>query len=177
MTTSSHSSNRSTHQAPAQAPKRATDQATVKKTTEATTKAAVDKALTHRESIRESRALLQSFSAEALAQALAEKLAVSNHDWHRLSANRNIRAREQAAAAIVYMLKDMPEEALPRLTQAVGWLDKTLKAPPCPTHGERKRTASSMPTAASSMPTTDSEPTPQTTAATTAQFASKKEPG
>ncbi|MEM8502701.1 MAG: DUF6439 family protein [Cyanobacteria bacterium P01_D01_bin.1] len=83
------------------------------------------------------RAALQSFSAEVLAQALVEKLAISNRDWHRLSANRNVRAREQAAAALVYMLKDKPEEALPRLEQAVGWLDKTLKAPPCPTHKER----------------------------------------
>ncbi len=83
------------------------------------------------------RAVLQSFDAEVLAQALAEKLAISNHDWHKLSANRNIRAREQAAAALVYMLKGKPEEALPRLQQAVGWLDKTLKAPPCPTHKEK----------------------------------------
>lgn len=80
------------------------------------------------------RAVLQSFSAEVLAQALAEKLAISNHDWHKLSANRNIRAREQAAAALVYILKNKPEEALPRLEQAVGWLNRTLKAPPCPTH-------------------------------------------
>lgn len=83
------------------------------------------------------RAVLQSFSAEALAQALVQKLAISNHDWHKLSANRNVRAKEQAAAALVYLLKDKPEEALPRLTQAVGWLDKTLKAPPCPTHKQK----------------------------------------
>ncbi len=80
------------------------------------------------------RAILQSFSAEALAQALAEQLIIRPNDWHRLSANRSARAREQAAAALVYLLKDQPEEALPRLAQAVGWLDKTLKAPPCPTH-------------------------------------------
>ena len=84
------------------------------------------------------RSVLQSFSPEVLAQALAEQLAISPNDWHRLSANRTVRAREQAAAALVYLLKDRPEEALPRLTQAVGWLDKTLKAPPCPTHGERR---------------------------------------
>ncbi len=81
---------------------------------------------------------LQAFSAEALAQALAQKLAIAPNDWHRLSANRAVRAREQAAAALVYMLKDNPEEALPRLAQAVGWLNKTLKAPPCPTHGEKR---------------------------------------
>ena len=61
-------------------------------------------------------------------------------DWHRLSANRKVRAREQAAAALVYMLKDNPTEAIPRLNQAIGWLDKTLKAPPCPTHGEKRKT-------------------------------------
>ena len=74
-----------------------------------------------------------------LAQALAQKLAIAPADWHRLSANRAVRAREQAAAALVYMLKDNPEEALPRLTQAIGWLNKTLKAPPCPTHGEKRK--------------------------------------
>lgn len=72
-----------------------------------------------------------------LAQALAEQLAISVKDWHRLSANRSVRAKEQAAAALVYLLKNQPEEALPRLSQAVGWLDKTLKAPPCPTHGKK----------------------------------------
>lgn len=79
-------------------------------------------------------ALLKSFSPEALAQALAEQLMIRPNDWHRLSANRSARAREQAAAALVYLLKDQPEEAIPRLAQAIGWLDKTLKAPPCPTH-------------------------------------------
>ncbi len=83
-------------------------------------------------------ALLKSFSPEALAQALAEQLAITPNDWHRLSSNRAVRAREQAAAALVYMLKDKPEEAIPRLNQAIGWLDKTLKAPPCPSHGSKK---------------------------------------
>lgn len=85
------------------------------------------------------RSVLKSFSPEVLAQALAEQLAIPSHDWHRLSSNRTVRAREQAAAALVYLLKDRPEEALPRLSQAVGWLDRTLKAPPCPTHGEKRR--------------------------------------
>lgn len=81
------------------------------------------------------RSVLKDFSPEVLAQALAEKLAIAPKDWHALSANRTVRAREQAAAALVYMLKDQPQEALPRLAQAIGWLDKTLKAPPCPSHG------------------------------------------
>ncbi len=81
--------------------------------------------------------ILASFSPEVLAQALAQQLAIPANDWHRLSSNRAVRAREQAAAALVYMLKDKPEEALPRLAQAIGWLDKTLKAPPCPSHGKK----------------------------------------
>lgn len=90
------------------------------------------------EAPKDIRAHLKSFCVEDLAEALAAKLAISSQDWHRLSANRKVRAREQAAAALVYMLKDKPEEALPRLEQAIGWLNKTLKAPPCPTHGEQK---------------------------------------
>ncbi|MEL6604987.1 MAG: DUF6439 family protein [Cyanobacteria bacterium J06614_10] len=86
----------------------------------------------------ETRELLSRLGPDVLAEALAAKLAIAPNDWHRLSSNRIVRAREQAAAALVYLLKDNPEEALPRLSQAVGWLDKTIKAPPCPTHGERK---------------------------------------
>ena len=82
--------------------------------------------------------MLKSFPPEALAQALAEQLAIPVKDWHRLNSNRSVRAKEQAAAALVYLLKDQPEEALPRLSQAVGWLDRTLKAPPCPSHGPKK---------------------------------------
>ncbi|MEL6161297.1 MAG: DUF6439 family protein [Cyanobacteria bacterium J06623_5] len=87
---------------------------------------------------QKTRELLNTLSPDMLAQALAAKLAISPNDWHRLSSNRTVRAQEQTAAALVYLLKDNPEEALPRLAQAVGWLDKTVKAPPCPTHGERK---------------------------------------
>ncbi|MEM6450390.1 MAG: DUF6439 family protein [Cyanobacteria bacterium P01_D01_bin.105] len=81
------------------------------------------------------KAILKAFPPELLAQALAEQLAIPVKDWHRLSSNRTVRAKEQTAAALVYLLKNQPEEALLRLTQSVGWLDKTLKAPPCPTHG------------------------------------------
>jgi hypothetical protein len=71
----------------------------------------------------------------ALAQALAERLAIAPNDWHRLKGNRAARAREQVAIALVYLLKDQGDEALPRLQQAVGWLDQSISAPPCPTHG------------------------------------------
>jgi hypothetical protein len=82
---------------------------------------------------------LSQYSAAELAQALLEKLAIAERDWHRLQANRKIRANEQAAAAIVFLLKDQPEEALPRLQQAVAWLDRSISAPPCPSHGDRVR--------------------------------------
>ncbi|MGI0499256.1 DUF6439 family protein [Limnospira platensis CENA597] len=72
-----------------------------------------------------------------LAQKLAEHLAISERDWHRLKSNRNARAREQVAAALIFLLKDEPSEAMPRLQQAIGWLDRSISAPPCPTHGSK----------------------------------------
>jgi Family of unknown function (DUF6439) len=72
-----------------------------------------------------------------LAQALMERLTISPNDWHRLKSNRNSRASEQAAAALVFLLKNQPQEALARLEQAAGWLDKSISAPPCPTHGHK----------------------------------------
>ncbi|WP_228058933.1 DUF6439 family protein [Nostoc sp. LEGE 06077] len=73
-----------------------------------------------------------------LAQALMERLTISPNDWHRLKSNRNSRASEQAAAALVFLLKNQPQEALARLEQAAGWLDKSISAPPCPTHGHKE---------------------------------------
>ena len=78
---------------------------------------------------------LNELSTVELAQALAARLAISEKDWHRLKANRSARAGEQAAAALVFLLKNQPEEALPRFKQAAGWLDRSISAPPCPTHG------------------------------------------
>jgi hypothetical protein len=80
---------------------------------------------------------LSEFSTLDLAQALAERLAIAPNDWHRLKSNRNARACEQAAAALVFLLKEQPEEALIRFHQASGWLDRSISAPPCPTHGDR----------------------------------------
>lgn len=80
---------------------------------------------------------LHELSATELAQLLLQKLSITDGNWHRLKSNRKARASEQAAAALVFLLKDQPEEALPRLQQAVGWLDRSLSAPPCPTHGHR----------------------------------------
>jgi hypothetical protein len=70
-----------------------------------------------------------------LAQQLAHLLSISPDNWHRLKSNRRARALEQTAVALVYLLKDQPDEGLARLQQAVGWLDRSLSAPPCPTHG------------------------------------------
>jgi hypothetical protein len=78
---------------------------------------------------------LKDVSTLELAQALAERLSISDRDWHRLKSNRQARSGEQAATALVYLLKDQPQEALLRLQQACGWLDRSISAPPCPTHG------------------------------------------
>ncbi|MEA5420439.1 DUF6439 family protein [Spirulina sp. CCNP1310] len=71
----------------------------------------------------------------ALAQALAAQLAIAPNDWHRLKGDRRAQAQQQITAALVFLLNDQPQEALTHLQQAVGWLDRSLKAPPCPTHG------------------------------------------
>lgn len=81
---------------------------------------------------------LNQLTTLELAQALMERLTITPHDWHRLKSNRKVRASEQAAAALVFLLKEQPEEALARLQQASGWLDRSISAPPCPTHGHRK---------------------------------------
>lgn len=80
---------------------------------------------------------LSEVSTLELVQALAERLAIGPNDWHRLKNNRKARAAEQVATALVYLLKDQPEESLMRLQQATGWLDRSISAPPCPTHGDR----------------------------------------
>ncbi|HEY9823546.1 MAG TPA: DUF6439 family protein [Candidatus Sericytochromatia bacterium] len=82
---------------------------------------------------------LSSLSTLELAQALAERLSITPNDWHRLKSNRKARAGEQAAAALVFLLKEQPEEALARFRQASGWLDRSISAPPCPSHGDHGR--------------------------------------
>ncbi len=83
----------------------------------------------------QSRALAEVETA-ALAQVLAERLAIMPQDWHRLKGNRTARAREQAAIALIHLLSDQSDDALARLQQATGWLDRSISAPPCPTHGQ-----------------------------------------
>jgi uncharacterized small protein (DUF1192 family) len=79
--------------------------------------------------------LLEQLTDLELAQALAERLAIAPNDWHRLKANRKAQAAQQAAAALIFLLKDRPDEALIRFQQASGWLDRSISAPPCPSHG------------------------------------------
>jgi hypothetical protein len=73
----------------------------------------------------------QSVETNALAQALLLRLSISDKDWHSLKANPTARAREQVAAALVYLLNDQPDEAIARLQQSIGWLDRSISAPPC----------------------------------------------
>ncbi|MBD2628207.1 DUF6439 family protein [Trichormus variabilis] len=80
---------------------------------------------------------LNEISTLELAQALMERLSISPDDWHRLKSNRNSRASEQVAAAMVFLVKNEPQEAQARLEQAIGWLDKSISAPPCESHGKR----------------------------------------
>lgn len=81
---------------------------------------------------------LQEFNDLELAQALMERLSISPSDWHKLKSNRKVRASEQVAAALVFLLKNEKEEAQLRLQQAVGWLDRSISAPPCPSHGSKE---------------------------------------
>ena len=80
---------------------------------------------------------LDEISTLELAQALMKRLSITPEDWHRLKSNRNARAREQIAAAMVFLVKNDPQEAQARIEQALGWLDKSISAPPCPTHGHK----------------------------------------
>ena len=80
---------------------------------------------------------VEHLSTVELAQALTERLTLTEGNWHRKKSDRQIRAKEQVAAALVFLLRGQPQEALPRLQQAVGWLDRSISAPPCPDHGDR----------------------------------------
>ena len=76
--------------------------------------------------------LLQDFSEIELGQALAERLTISDKDWHRLKGNRQAQAKQQIASALIFLLRERPQQALTHLNQAVGWLDGSLSSPPCP---------------------------------------------
>lgn len=74
----------------------------------------------------------EAVSSLDLAQQLAQQLAIGHKDWHRLQSNRPARAQEQAAIAMVYLLKGESDLALAHLQQATAWLDRSVSAPPCP---------------------------------------------
>ena len=82
----------------------------------------------------------QSMSALDLAKALAEKLTITPNEWHRLKGDRQAQAQQQLASALVFLLKDQPQEALAHINQAAGWLDRSVSPLPCPDHG-RKNTS------------------------------------
>lgn len=81
---------------------------------------------------------LSQFTTLELAQILASRLAIAPNDWHRLKSNRKAQAGQQLTAALVFLLKDNPEAALEHLHQASGWLDRSISAPPCPTHAVKQ---------------------------------------
>lgn len=80
----------------------------------------------------EQNKVLAELSDLELAQTLSARLAIANKDWHRLKGDRKAQAKQQITSALVFLLKDNPSEALVHLNQAVGWLDRSLKAPSCP---------------------------------------------
>lgn len=83
--------------------------------------------------------LLQQVSTVELAQELAHRLRISPSEWHQLKGNRKAQAGQQTAAALVFLLKDRPEEALMHLDRATKWLDLSICAPSCPTHDKQNR--------------------------------------
>ena len=66
---------------------------------------------------------LQEYSTLELAQALAQRLAIPERDWHRLKSNRQVRALELTVAALVFLIKAQPTEAIERLKQAISWFE------------------------------------------------------
>ncbi len=79
----------------------------------------------------------QSMSALDLAQALAEELTITPNEWHRSKGDRQAQAKQQLASALVFLLKDQPQEALAHINQAAGWLDRSVSPLPCPGHGNK----------------------------------------
>lgn len=73
-----------------------------------------------------------------LAQLLAQRVTISSYDWHKLKNDRQAQAAQQLASSLVYLLNGQTEEALQRINQAQGWLDRSISPLPCPTHGHKK---------------------------------------
>ena len=81
---------------------------------------------------------LEKLSNLELAQLLAERVTITSYDWHKLKNNRQAQAAQQLASSLVYLLNNQTDEALQRINQAQGWLDKTISPLPCPSHGHKK---------------------------------------
>jgi hypothetical protein len=81
---------------------------------------------------------LEQFTDLELAQVLAERMGIQPNDWHRLKGDRSAQAKQQIIAGLIFLLKGEQSESLIRLQQATAWLDRSISAPPCPTHGPKK---------------------------------------
>ncbi len=86
----------------------------------------------------ETKSNLEAMSNLEIARILAERMTISSYDWHRLKNNRQAQASQQLTASLVYLLNGETEEALLRIHQAQGWLDRSIDPLPCPTHGHKK---------------------------------------
>ncbi|MEL6440396.1 MAG: DUF6439 family protein [Cyanobacteria bacterium J06621_8] len=73
-----------------------------------------------------------------LVQALAERSLINHQSWHHLKGNRQAQAQQHVTSALMFLLKEQPQEALEYLQQAVNWLDGSLKAPACADHPRQK---------------------------------------
>ena len=81
---------------------------------------------------------IQELNNLELAQILAERLAIAPNQWHKLKNNSQAQAAQQISAGLVFLLKQDKNQAIAHLNQGVGWLDKSIKPLPCPTHGNKK---------------------------------------
>lgn len=86
----------------------------------------------------ETKSNLEEMSNLEIARILAERMTISSYDWHKLKNNRKAQAAQQLTASLVYLLNGETEEALVRINQAQGWLDRSIDPLPCPTHGHKK---------------------------------------
>lgn len=89
-------------------------------------------------SFPETKSSIEQMSDLEIARILAERMTISSYDWHKLKNNRKAQAAQQLTASLVYLLNGEIEEALIRINQAQGWLERSIAPLPCPTHGHKK---------------------------------------
>lgn len=84
--------------------------------------------------------------SQDLAQQLQRSLSIGDRDWHALKGQRQRRAAEQLAGALVLLLAEeggspsepsaaRRQEALERTSLALAWLKGEIRDPGCPQHG------------------------------------------